>query len=166
MHAAINKVLFRMAQETQSIKYPPTCWAGSQQHFWEELCSCKRFFIWHFLFSFSVDFWREPNFEASITLDERLKTGLNQKYFFSDLSKGQKRSIWALGKNFAQIILRRIGYCGLKISSNLVRLSLRVPSTTGTPSSPSISSEVPSALFKVDKSFLVSGAVAWMVGVL
>ena len=70
-----------------------------------------------------------------------------------------------MGKKFAQIILRNIEHCGLKISSNLVRLSLRVPSTTGTPSSPSISSEVPSALFKVDKSFLVSGAGAWMVDV-
>ena len=166
MHAAFNKVLFRMAQEAQSIKYPPTCWAGSQQHFWEELCSCKRFFYLAFSLLFfgwlleGIKFWSWHH------IGWVFKNWLKPKYFFSDLSNGQKRSIWALGKKFAQIILRRIEYCGLKISSNLVRLSLRVPSTTGTPSSPSIFSEVPSALFKVDKSFLVSGAVAWMVGVL
>ena len=166
MHAAFNKVLLRDKIDripTRVLSRIPAAFLRGAL-FLQKII----YMAFSLSFFFSVDFRREPNFEASITLDECLKNWIKPKIFLFRFDQtATKKNIWALGKMFAQIILRKvhfwswIEYCGLKPGETVppTAINNRDPVQSlhlfGDASCP--------ALFKVDKSFLVSGAVAWMV---
>ena len=156
MHAAFNKVLLRDKIDripTRVLSKIPAAFLRGAL-FLQKII----YMAFSLSFFFSVDFRREPNFEASITLDECLKNWIKPKIFlFRLIKQPQKRTFghWVRCslKSFWE---KSISDHGQNIvGSNLVRLSLRLPSTTGTPSSPSISSEMSPALpcSKLTKAF-------------